>query len=429
MRTAIRVLCAAGILAALTPGGIAHAQPASTYAVNAPADAPSISADGRYVAFWTSAYDLVPGDTNRVADVFVRDRQSGETTRVSVDSAGVQGNKVSLNPSISADGRFVAFESIATNLVADDTLGHWDVFVHDLQTRTTTLISRGRYEREAETDSLNPSISADGRFVAFDSRASNLVQGDLNKRPDVFVHDRTDGSITRASVGVNGFEGNGSSQVPSISADGRYVAFESAASNLLPGPDTNRTTDIFVHDRETRETRRASVSSANVEADAASGRPSLSADGRYVVYVSNASYLVPGDAPPRDGMDLDVFRFDRETGTTTQVNLNPDGVSTSDVRLHRPVISADGRFVAFQSGEWDLVPGDTNGSADVFLRDMVTTTTTRVSVGPAGEEANSSSGTPAISADGRHVAFTSHATNLGGSPTTVLNLYVRDLGD
>ncbi|MEU0879189.1 hypothetical protein ABZ345_11375 [Lentzea sp. NPDC005914] len=429
MRTAIRVLCAAGILAALTPGGIAHAEPAGTTPVNAPADGPSLSADGRYVAFWSSASDLVAGDTNRVSDVFVRDRQTGETTRVSVDSAGVQGDNVSRNPSISADGRYVAFESFATNLVAEDTLGHWDVFVHDRQTGATTRISRGRYEREAESDSLNPSISADGRFVAFDSLASNLIYRDWNNYRDVFVHDRTDGRITKASMETNGFESNGPSQKPSISADGRYVAFESNATNLAVWSDNNRVSDVFVRDQETGRTNRVSVSSANLEGDSVSWQPSISADGRYVVYTSNASNLVPGDSSPGGDVDIDVFRFDRQTKKTTQVNLGPDGTSTSGTPVHRPVISADGRFVAFQSGEWDLVPGDTNGSWDVFRRDMVTTTTTRVSVASAGEEANSQSGTPAISADGRHVAFTSYATNLGGSPTLVANLYVRDLGD
>ncbi|HEX8870959.1 MAG TPA: hypothetical protein VF821_35175, partial [Lentzea sp.] len=427
--TAIRVLCAAGILAALTPGGIAHAGPAGTTPVNAPADGPSLSADGRFAAFWSSASDLVPGDTNRVADVFVRDRQSGETTRVSVDSAGVQGNNISRNPSISADGRYVAFESFATNLVAEDTLGHWDVFVHDRQTGATTLISRGRYEREAENDSLNPSISADGRFVAFDSLASNLISRDWNIYRDVFVHDRNDGRITKASIETNGFESNGPSQKPSISADGRYAAFESAATNLAVWPDNNRAVDVFVRDRETGRTNRVSVSSANIEGDSASWQPSISADGRYVVYTSGATNLVPGDTPPGAFADVDVFLFDRETWKTTQVNLRPDGTSTGWSSNHRPAISADGRFVAFQSAEEDLVAGDTNGSWDIFLRDVVTRTTTRVSVDSAGAEANGNSLQPAISADGRHVAFTSYATNLGAGNTFGYSLYVRDLGD
>jgi Tol biopolymer transport system component len=429
MRTAIRVLCAAGILAALTPGGSAHAEPASTTPVNAAADGPSLSADGRYVAFWSSASDLVAGDTNRVADVFVRDRRTGETTRVSVDSAGVEGNNISRNPSLSADGRYVAFESFATNLVDEDTLGHWDVFVHDLQTRATTRISRARYGREAESDSLNPSISADGRFVAFDSLASNLVNRDWNIYRDVFVHDRSDGYITKASMETNGFESNGHSQRPSISADGRFVAFESEASNLALWPDTNRATDVFVHNRETRHTNRVSVSSANLEGDSASWRPSISADGRYVVYTSGATNLVPGDSPPGGLVDIDVFMFDRETRKTTQVNLAPDGRSTAWSSAHRPAISADGRFVAFQSAEDDLVPGDANGSWDVFVRDVVTKSTTRVSVDSAGAEANRDSGLPAMSADGRHVAFTSYATNLGAGSTFGYHLYVRDLGD
>ncbi len=207
---------------------------------------PSISGDGRFVAFWSPATNLVPGDTNSKEDVFVHDRQSGTTTRVSVDSLGVQGNGASLFPSISGDGRFVAFQSRATNLVPGDTNGWSDVFVHDRQTGTTTRVSVDSSGVQGNLDSSFPSISGDGRFVAFYSFANNLVSGDTNGRADVLVHDRQSGTTTRVSIDSSGIQGKSLSEHPSISGDGRFVAFESAATNLVPG-DTNAKRDVFVH--------------------------------------------------------------------------------------------------------------------------------------------------------------------------------------
>jgi Tol biopolymer transport system component len=212
---------------------------------------PSISADGRYVAFFSHASNLVPGDTNNTLDVFVHDRLTGQTTRVSVASDGTEGNGDSFVGSISADGRYVAFASWASNLVPGDTNGRSDIFVHDRVTGQTTRVSVASDGTEGNGDSWGcPSISADGRYVAFASWASNLVPGDTNGRSDIFVHDRVTGQTTRVSVASDGTEGNGDSWWrPSISADGRYVAFPSYASNLVPG-DTNGWADIFVAVRE-----------------------------------------------------------------------------------------------------------------------------------------------------------------------------------
>ena len=212
---------------------------------NNTSSSPSISADGRYVAFQSDADNLVPGDNNISGDVFVHDRNTGATELVSVDSSGNEGNNTSSSPSISADGRYVAFYSVADNLVPGDTNGKLDVFVHDRNTGATELVSVDSSGNEGNGDSMDPSIGADGRYVAYDSSATNLVSGDTNGQLDVFVHDRNTGATELVSVDSSGNEGNNYSSSPSISADGRYVAYDSSATNLVSG-DTNGQLDVFV---------------------------------------------------------------------------------------------------------------------------------------------------------------------------------------
>ena len=210
----------------------------------------SISADARFVAFWSDASNLVGGDTNGVEDVFVRDRQTGTTELVSVATGGTQGNARSRYPSISSDGRFVVFWSDASNLVAGDTNGSADVFVRDRLSGTTERVSLAAGGAQGNADSLGPSISASGRFVAFWSLATNLVAGDTNAWNDVFVRDRQSATTERVSVATGGAQGDFNSYDPSISADGRFVAFESGATNLVAG-DTNGSFDVFLRDRAT----------------------------------------------------------------------------------------------------------------------------------------------------------------------------------
>jgi archaellum component FlaF (FlaF/FlaG flagellin family) len=328
---------------------------------------PSISSDGRFVAFDSSASSLVWGDTNNAYDIFVHDRQTGQTTRVSVDSLGVQGNSDSFLPSISSDGRFVTFNSPASNLVPGDTNGYWDVFVHDRQAGQTTRVSvdSGGLQGNLHSYSWRPSISSDGRFVAFSSEASNLVPGDTNDDGDIFVHDRQTGQTTRVSVDSGGVQGNRSSDPPSISSDGRFVAFSSNASNLVPG-DTNNRHDAFVHNLQTDQTTLVSVDSGGVQGSDHSYFPSISSDGRFVAFESNASNLVPGDTNAWP----DIFFHDQQTGQTTRVNVDSGGLqgnSTSE----RASISSEGRFVAFFSFASNLVPGDTNGASDIFVHDRL----------------------------------------------------------
>jgi len=367
---------------------------------------PSISADGRFVAFASEASNLVPGDTNGAWDVFVYDRQTGEITRVSVASDGAQGNGDSGGPAISADGRFVAFYSSASNLVPGDTNGVEDVFVHDRLTGQTTRVSVASDGAQGNDLSWQPSISADGRFVAFASRASNLVPGDTNGTWDVFVHDRLTGQTTRVSVASDGKEGNGFSFLPLISADGRFVAFTSEASNLAPG-DTNPWWDVFVHDRLTGQTTMVSVASDGTPGNGASIGTSISGDGRFVAFSSSASNLAPGDT---NGV-IDVFVHDRLTGETTRVSVASDGAQ-GNASSDGGVLSGDGRFVVFFSASSNLAPGDTNAAMDVFLHDRQTGQTTRVSVASDGAQGNADSSGAAISADGRFVVFTSEASNL-----------------
>jgi len=240
---------------------------------------PSISGNGRLVAFESTDPGLLGGcgagcgDTNGASDIFVRDSQAGTTRRISVDSFGNQSNGASYWPVISADGRFVAFRSVADNLVANNTSdSSGDVFVHDLQTGETELVSVRSTGASGNGWSGHPAISTDGRFVAFTSDASNLVLSDTNGWEDVFVRDRQTQTTERVSVATNGEEGGSISDVPAISGTGRFVAFQSTASNLING-DTNGVVDIFLHDRESGVTVRISESETGAQADAGSFGP------------------------------------------------------------------------------------------------------------------------------------------------------------
>jgi Tol biopolymer transport system component len=381
---------------------------------------PSISADGRYVAFWSSATNLVEGDTNDCIDVFVRDRESGATERVSVSSAGAQGNSGSNYPSISADGRYVAFQSQATNLVEDDDNATWDVFVRDRLTGGTERVSLSSTEVEGNGESGAPSISADGRYVAFHSLAGNLVAGDDNGYYDIFARHRLSGTTERVSVSTAGAQANRGSFNPSISADGRYVAFESRAGNLVAGDD-NDCYDVFVHDQQTGATERVSVTSAGEQGDSDSYDASITADGRFVVLQSDATNLVVGDT----NADCDVFVHDQQTGVTERVSLS-SAEAEGNANSEQPCISGDGGYVPFYSDATNLVAGDSNGTRDIFVRDRLAGTTERVSLSSTGAEANDSSEYASISADGMHVAFQSNAANLvPGDNNSSPDIFVR----
>jgi Tol biopolymer transport system component len=375
---------------------------------------------------------------------------TASTSLVSVASDGTQGNDPSSSPASSSDGRVVAFDSIATNLVAGDTNAEIDIFVRDRQTAQTTRVSVASDGAQGSSDfgfsqGADASISADGRFVAFQAGFTNLVPGDTNscvslpnlppgECPDIFVHDRQTGQTTRVSVASDGTQANDQSFRPAISADGRYVTFASVASNLVPG-DTNGAqgvflgTDVFVHDRQTGQTTRVSVASDGTQANRESFAPTVSADGRYVAFVSLASNLVPRDNNGRRNplLGQDVFVHDRQTGQTTRVSVASDHRQALGPSFD-PSISADGRRVAFASDASNLVLMDSNKLGDVFVRDRRAGTTVRASLASDGTQANDSSSLPAISADGAAVAFFSSATNLvAGDANQTGDVFVREL--
>ena len=326
----------------------------------------AISADGRYVAFDNFSTNLVAGDTNGTSDVFVKNLQTGVVTRASTAADGTEANGYSQNVSISADGRYVVFESEATNLVVGDTNGINDIFVKNLQTGVVTRASTAADGTEANgfNGGYSISISADGRYVAFESEATNLVAGDTNGMVDIFVKDSQTGAIVRVNTAADGTVANGLSLGPLISADGRYVSFTSLASNLVAG-DTNNAADVFVKDLQTGVVTRVSTSADGTQASgysSGSAASAISADGRYVVFNSDATNLVPGNTNDSS----DIFVKDIQTGAIARVNTAADGTQVNGY-VSVASISADGRYVTFASYASDLVVGDTNGVTDIFV--------------------------------------------------------------
>jgi hypothetical protein len=323
----------------------------------------SISADGRLVAFQSAASNLVGSDSNGHVDIFVRDRASGTTERVSVGSAGVETNDYSDAAQISPDGRYVAFWSRATNLVGGDSNQTDDCFVRDRAMATTELVSVGSSGVQGNDHSWYPVISTDGRMVAFDSLASNLVAGDTNGTWDVFLRDRLSGTTILVSVDSAGVHGQGQSFVGGISADGRFIAIQSNAANLVAG-DSNGYADIFLHDVLTGTTELVSVSSAGAQGNGSSGPCSISDDGRFVAFASAASNLVSGDT---NGAP-DVFLHDRLTGSTERISIASTG-SEGNAGSSGGWLTPDDRYVLFWSNASNLGANDTNGLRDVFIRD------------------------------------------------------------
>lgn len=376
---------------------------------------PALSGDGRYVAFASNATNLVAGDTNGYGDIFVRDRQVGQTIRVSVSSAGLQANGGSVLPSMSSNGEYACFSSGASNLVAGDVNGRDDSFIHNLITGETQVVSTSSTGVRGNGNSGTPFLSAEGRFAAFVSSASNLVPDDTNGKNDVFVKDRQTGETRRVSIssagaqGTGGIIGGNATYTPiGISADGRFVCFNSDFTNLVGG-ENNGARHVFVHDRQVGVTIRVSISSSGAQAITSSYEPSISGDGRYIVFSSGAPNLVAGDL---NGFTSDVFLHDRLTGATSLVSLTSQGQQVNrDSRL--PQISHDGRLVAFESFSDAYVLGDTNQGTDFFIKDRLTGNIRRVSLSSSGGQAflGGVSHT-SMSADGRVVAFSSESKNL-----------------
>ena len=379
---------------------------------NGNSDEAAISSDGFIVAFMSEATNLVGGDTNGEQDVFVHDRATGLTERVSIASGGAEGDDEAFTLSLSSDGNFVAFGSYATNLVAGDTNTAIDVFVHDRTTDTTERISIASDAAQANDDSFSPAISSDGQFVAFQSDATNLVATDTNTYSDIFVHDRQTDTTERISVATGGAQGNGDSFSPAISADGRFVAFSSEASNLVAG-DTNNKADIFVYDRQ-NDTTELIVGPAEFTSgsDIITVAPVISPDNAFVGLRSKADDLVPADT----NASFDTFLIDRSTLIAERSSVSSSEVE-GNADSSKPSISSDNRFVVFSSIATNLISTDTNGSEDVFVRDRNAGQTRRVSLAFDGDEGDNNSFAAVISADGEFLAFTSFAANLVANDT------------
>lgn len=363
----------------------------------------SLSADGRYAVIGSDAPNLVPGDTNTAADVFVRDHFAGTTERVSVATAGTEANDASFGGVVSPDGRFVAFMSYASNLVANDNNAIPDVFVRDRLTSATTRVSIPNGGGWGDGDSTTPSISADGRYVAFESYATNLVPNDTNDVSDIFVRDRTTNTTKRVSVASDGTESDDESFNASLSADGRYVAFDSLASTLVLD-DTNWVSDIFVRDRTLNTTTRASLATDGTEADLDSFSPIISRSGRYVAFYSDATNLIADDTNSLG----DAYLRDLQSGATERVSLASDGAE-ADAGIDTVAgLSDDARYVLFNSSSANLIAGVPGIAMNVYLRDRTAGTTTRVGVDTLGRQSANGSIGGALSGDARYVLFTSY---------------------
>jgi len=423
--SALVVLSSAAVALAATPKTrMASVTPTGDPGNGESDAAPSISSNGRFVAFASEASDLVPGDTLGNRDVFVRDMVAGTTTRVSVRSNGAEANGSSESPAISGDGRYVAFASGASNLVNGDTNENSDVFVHDRQTGMTRRVSVSTDETQAlGGGSEDPSISSAGGSVVFTSGATNLVGDDTNGNLDVFVRDLMAGTTTRVSVRSNEAEvTDGVSTNPWISPEGTWVAFQSLGT--FTTPDTGPDHDVFLRNLGTGKTSRVSILPGGVEPDDQSFGPSLSANAAIVAFVSEASDLGPTD---ENGF-RDVYAWTRATKgfELVSVDLSGDaGDQGAPGSFGPPTISPDGRFVAFDSGSSDLVADDGNGKRDAFVRDRTLDQTIRVSLTSKGAERDGTNSLPFISADGRFVAFESDAKLVAGDDLGLYDIFRR----
>lgn len=414
-------------LAPVTPAGATGARTvrvsvSSTGAeANGQSERPAISANGRHVVFMSHASNLVPGDTNGTTDVFLHDLLRRTTTRVSVASDGAQADGGSaIDPQISADGRFVAFASEATNLVRGDTNGKIDVFVRDLWTKRTTRVSVASRGVQSTGDSMKPTLSADGRYVAFTSVAA-LHPADTNGTWDTYLHDRRTGRTELLSVNSAGAVTDEMSDGPTISADGRYAVFISLATNLAPG-DTNGYGDVFLRDRRKGTTVRISEGPNGEQGDDLSVGGTITADNRYVALATHATTLLP-ELP--DTHDSHVLLYDRYRDRLEVVDIGIDGQVTNGGGFWT-AINARGTHMAFTSAGTTLVAGDTNGKRDIFQRDLRRDRTVRLSVAGDGSQANDASFYPSSSADARRVAFMSYASNLvEGDTNGVPDAFVR----
>lgn len=347
----------------------------------------------------------------------------GETSRISVDSNEQEANGNSINASISADGRYVVFDSVATNLTTADNNSTWDIFLRDRLNQNTIRLTAGLAEGESDGASIDPVISDNGTTIVFSSSATNLVDDDTNQVADIFRFDMINSELIRISVNQDNDEGNDDSDAPDVSADGRYIVFESNATNLTSDTDSNSATDVFLFDSLTGQTERISVSSEEEEGNGISRNPSVSDDGRFVVFDSQSNNLVDND----NNNASDIFLRDRLLGETRRINIdNNNNEANGDSEI--PVISGNGSVVAFRSIASNLVENDNNNVRDIFVKDLIDNISSRVSISSSGAEGDASTfSSPSIDASGRYIVFYSAASNLVDNDINVAwDVFVHD---
>jgi hypothetical protein len=393
----------------------------------------SISGDGRFVAFESPSTQLVTGDTNSRDDVFVKDRQIGTVTRANTNASGNQmaaGILSNGNVTISNNGRFVGF--LASNnpgLVSGSVGNYRNAYIKDTHTgaiEIVSLTSTGTFST-GSVDGL--SISANGRFVTFSSNGSDLVSGDTNAKYDVFVRDRLLGTTTIVTNTYLGTPSNNDSLPASISCDGAYIAFSSVANNLVAN-DTNSGADVFLVDRVTNTIKDITITGNNSSGSFSSGSPQLSCDGSTIVFHSDASNLVANDT----NASTDMFAYDIYDGSFERINVTSSGSQAASYVSDTPNtvkrVSYDGNLIVFESYDTAaLVPGDTNGADDVFLRNRKAGTTEIISKRNSTTQTSSDSQTSSISADGRFVVYQSNDSGLTSGDTNALrDIFVSKTG-
>lgn len=388
---------------------------------------PAISSGARYVVFSSDAANLVTNDFNAKKDVFRRDRGTGETRLISVNRIGRSANTDSGNPIISADGRFVAFESRASDIVANDNNNAIDVFVYDAVSNHTFLVSRSTNNTSGAGDSFAPRFSADGKRIVFVSTANNLTANDTNNTGDVFLRDLDAGTTTLVSVNTNGFSGGGASSTPNISTNGRFVVFASAAPDLTAN-DANNNTDIFWRDLANNVTTLVSANTNGRSGNFISFDPAISPAGDRVAFVSQATDLV---ALPDNNIQTDVFFREVFAGLTLPVSRNLAGTAMGNAGSSTPIFDRSGSNVLFVSIATDLAGSDGNGEQDIFLWNRNTQSHELISVNESGTATgNGASGVTAasMSANLRYVTFFSAASDLvpNADGNNVEDVYVRD---
>jgi len=434
MKTSLRAIAVVALVAALVLGwDFPHLANAATpganelvsvdssgNSANQASRNSSISGDGRYIVFDSYASNLVPSDTNAKQDVFLKDMNTGAVTLISISSGGTQGNDASYSPRISYDGRYVVYESIASNLVASDTNNTSDIFVYDVQNGTATMADTDSSGTYANNHSQHPDISADGRFVVFDSFASNLVSGinPYGKGPQVFIKDMSSGAIKALSLSTSGGTSNSGNYNPRISCDGNIVVFSSKATNLVSG-DTNGHDDLFL---VSLGWNKDVITDVTLGANGDSSLPDISCNGNVVSFTSLATDI--GGGTTNSGKK--IYKYDRLSGNTTHISLTPLGGEPSTNSLTDfSSISDDGRYIAFQSDAANMNYGYSAAvlGTNVYVRDTLLGTTELMTITTYGYSAGASE-RPDISPDGKYVSYGSAADHVPGN--TAKGLVVSD---